>query len=86
MEPVEGTAFTLHAGIVTPVSLGSVTLSGPKLEDPANVDPQVLAHPDDLADFLFTVRQCRAIASQPALADEWGAVEVYPGPEVQNDE
>ncbi|WP_262985104.1 GMC oxidoreductase, partial [Nocardia cerradoensis] len=44
-----------------------------------------LEHPDDLAAFLFTVRQCREIAAQPALAEEWGAEEVYPGPAVRSD-
>ncbi len=85
MTPIEGSAFTLHSGIVTPASRGSVTLTGPKLDDPANIDLGALEHPDDLSAFLFTVRQCREIAAQPALAEEWGAEEVYPGPAVRSD-
>jgi len=35
---------------------------------------------------LFSVKQCRQMVQQEALADAWGAQEIYPGPEVQDDE
>jgi len=86
MEPVEGTAFTLYSGIVTPKSRGELTISGPTLDDAARIDLGALTHPDDMAAFLFSIRQCREIAAQPALAEGWGAVEAYPGSHVQTDE
>ncbi|WP_110588463.1 GMC family oxidoreductase [Microbacterium suaedae] len=86
MAPVDGTGFTLYAAILAPQSRGEVTLSGPGLDDAARIDLGALKDPADLAPFLFSMRQCRTIMSQPALAEGWGAEEVYPGPEVQTDE
>lgn len=86
MEPIDGTAFTLHSGIVTPYSRGELTLSGPDLDDPVNIDINALADPRDIQAFLFSIKQCRSIAQQEALAESWGAQEIYPGPEVQDDE
>lgn len=31
---------------------------------------------------LYSLRQCRRIAAQPALAEDWGAMEIHPGPNV----
>ncbi|WP_434063201.1 GMC family oxidoreductase [Glutamicibacter ectropisis] len=86
MDPVEGTAFTLHSGIVTPYSRGELTLSGPGLDDPVNIDLNALADPRDMEAFLFSIKQCRQMVQQDALAGSWGAKEIYPGPEVQDDE
>ncbi|MFJ2618492.1 GMC family oxidoreductase [Glutamicibacter sp. NPDC087344] len=86
MEPIDGTAFTLHSGIVTPHSRGEITLSGPSLDDPVRIDLNALDDRRDMDAFLFSIKQCRDIMSQSALAGDWGAVEVYPGADVQNDE
>ncbi|MGP9489042.1 GMC family oxidoreductase [Glutamicibacter sp. 287] len=85
MAAIDGTALTLHSGIVTPASRGAVTLSGPNLEDPVVIDLNALDDPQDMESFLFSIKQCREIVKQPALAEDWGAVEVYPGPKVQSD-
>ncbi|UYQ77197.1 GMC family oxidoreductase [Glutamicibacter sp. JL.03c] len=85
MEPVDGTAFTLHSGIVTPYSRGELTLSGPGLDDPVNIDLNALADRRDMEAFLFSIKQCRQMVQQDALAGAWGAQEIYPGPEVQDD-
>lgn len=85
MDMIEGTAFTLHSGIVTPASRGAVTLSGPNLDDPVTIDLNALDDPQDMKSFLFSIKQCRDIVKQRALAEDWGAVEVYPGPTVQSD-
>lgn len=82
LEPVEGTGFSLMAGIVTPKSRGRLTLSGPGVDDPVQVDLAALEDPDDVRSLVASVRQCRSIGRQPALAQEWGATEVYPGPDV----
>ena len=39
-----------------------------------------------MASLVASVRQCRSIGRQPALADEWGAQEIYPGPDVSDDD
>lgn len=82
LAPVVDDGFSLMAGIVTPKSRGTLTLSGPGLDDPLNIDLQALTDPEDVRSLVASVRQCRSIGRQPALADEWGAVEVYPGPDV----
>lgn len=86
LDPVVDDGFSLMAGIVTPKSRGAVTLSGPRLDDPLQIDPQALADPDDVRALAASVRQCRSIGRRPALSEEWGAVEVYPGPDVADDE
>ncbi|GAA1596521.1 GMC family oxidoreductase [Leucobacter chromiireducens] len=87
LEPRSGDGFSLMAGLVTPQARGSVTLSGAGSDDPLNIDLDALGHEDDVASLVASVRQCRSIGRQPALADSaadggWGATEVYPGPEV----
>lgn len=86
LESIGDDGFSLMAGLVTTKSRGELTISGPGLDDPLLIDPQVLSHPDDVAALVASVRQCRSIGRQPALAEEWGAVEVYPGPDVSDDE
>ena len=86
LEPRGDDGFTLMAGLVTPHSRGTLTLSGPDLADPPLIDLAALADERDLASLAASVRQCRRIGGQPALADAWGATEVYPGPDVPDDE
>ncbi|GAA2856778.1 GMC oxidoreductase [Microbacterium arabinogalactanolyticum] len=71
--------FTLMAGLVTPYSRGSLRLSGAGLADPPLIDLAALADERDVVALAASVRQCRSIGAQPALADAWGAVEAYPG-------
>ncbi|WP_243730443.1 GMC family oxidoreductase [Nesterenkonia salmonea] len=77
--PEEG--FSLLAGIVRPESRGSVSLSGPGAADPVRIQLGAYTDPKDLQTMLYSVRQCRSIAAQPALR-EWGAREIFPGPGV----
>ena len=86
LEPIASDGFSLMAGIVSPKSRGSLTLSGPGLDDPLLIDLQALADDEDVASLVASVRQCRSIGRRPALADEWGAQEIYPGPDVSDDE
>ena len=81
--PMEGpeAGFSLLAGIVRPASRGALTLSGPNPEDPVKVDLGAYAEDEDMQSMLFSLRQCRSIVRQEALA-EWGAEELYPGSEV----
>lgn len=84
LEPRGDDGFTLMAGLVTPHSRGALTLSGPDLADPPLIDLAALEDDRDVAALAASVRQCRRIGAQPALAEQWGAMEVYPGPEVSD--
>ena len=91
LEPRSGDGFSLMAGLVTPQARGSITLSGPGVDDPIEIDLDALGHADDVASLVASVRQCRSIGRQAALAAApadggWGATEVYPGPEVGDGE
>ncbi|PIJ41610.1 oxidoreductase, partial [Leucobacter sp. OLES1] len=53
--------------------------------------PQALSHEDDVASLVASVRQCRRIGTQSALAAApedggWGATEIYPGPGIGDGE
>lgn len=85
LEPRGDDGFTLMAGLVTPYSRGGLTLSGPDLADPPLIDLAALEDDRDVAALAASVRQCRRIGAQAALAEEWGATEVYPGPDVSDD-
>ncbi|MBC9943105.1 FAD-dependent oxidoreductase [Leucobacter sp. cx-328] len=91
LEPRGDNAFSLMAGLVTPAARGEITLSGPGADDPINIDLGALGHEDDVASLVASVRQCRSIGRQPALAASvvdggWGATEIYPGPEIGDGE
>ncbi|WP_132118082.1 GMC family oxidoreductase [Actinocrispum wychmicini] len=74
------TGFSLMAGMVTPRSRGSLRLSGPHPEDEPVIDLAALADPADFASLVASVQQCQAIGRAPALAQEWGARQLYPEP------
>ncbi|TDP91516.1 choline dehydrogenase [Leucobacter luti] len=87
LEPRGDDGFSFLAGLVTPQARGEITLSGPGVDDPIQIDLDALGHDDDVASLVASVRQCRSIGRQAALAASpadggWGATEVYPGPEV----
>lgn len=73
--------FSLMAGLITPYSRGRVTLASADPREPVLIDPNVLADPRDTAALLASLRQCREIGAQDALLRDWGAREIYPGPE-----
>lgn len=75
-------AFSLMAGIVTPKSRGAVTLSGPAPHDPLLIDLAALEDEDDVRSLVASVRQCRQIGREQALAGDWGATELYPASEI----
>lgn len=85
LEPRGEEGFSLMAGLITPKARGSITLSGPGVDDPLNIDLDALGHEDDVASLVASVEQCRRIGRQPALAEGFGATEVYPGPDVTGD-
>ena len=78
-------AFTILAGLVRPASRGSIRLTGPDPDDPLLIDPEILSAPEDLDSLAASLAQVREIAAAAPLAD-WGARELYPGPEVRTPE
>lgn len=78
--------FTLMAGLVRPESRGTFRLSAADPHGLALQDPQVLTEQADVDSMIASIRQCREIAQQPAIVDEWGSVEVYPGVDLDSDE
>lgn len=79
-------AFTLMAGIVRPQSRGELTLTGADISDPVSLDLAVLEEQTDADALVASLKQCRTIGRQAALAEEWGAEEIWPGPQVTTDE
>lgn len=77
--------FTLHAGLVRPHSVGSISLSGPNVDDEPVIDFGLFTDERDLAALIASVRQCREVGRQEALT-AWGAREVLPGPDVDDDD
>ncbi|HVH99151.1 MAG TPA: GMC family oxidoreductase [Enhygromyxa sp.] len=61
-----------------PKSRGTVELGGPKVGDPARIDPAYFSEPEDLATMVEGVKLARNITGAPALR-EWGARELFPG-------
>jgi choline dehydrogenase len=78
-------AFSLMAGMIRPESRGSIRLTGPELDDEIVIDPQILSVPADLESLAASVVLCRRMGAAPAL-EEWGANELYPGPDVSSEE
>lgn len=77
--------FSLMAGLVTPKSRGSLRLTAADPHAPLAIDLNALAEEDDLRSLEASVRQCRTIGAAAALADDWGAHELYPGPDIDDD-
>ena len=77
--------FSLMGGIVRPASRGEIRLSGPRTEDPLLIDLGALSAAEDVRSLVASVRQCRELGRSQALSD-WGPEEIYPGPEVSDDE
>jgi len=86
LEPTAEWGFTLLAGILAPRSRGHVRITGPGAEDPLEIDLQALADDEDVRALVASVRQCRSVGRRPALAAQWGAREIYPGPDIDDDD
>jgi choline dehydrogenase len=78
-------AFSLMAGMIRPASRGTIRLTGPELNDELAIDPRVLSRSADVEGLAAAVALCREVGAAPALRREWGARELYPGPEVKSD-
>ncbi|MHC6176011.1 GMC family oxidoreductase [Glutamicibacter sp. X7] len=77
--------FSLLGGLVRPASRGELTLKSSDPADGLNVDIAALAEQQDLDALVFSVKQCREIGRSQAVA-KFKPTEIYPGPEVSDDE
>jgi choline dehydrogenase len=77
-------AFTLLGGMVRPASRGSIRLSGADPDDELVIDPNIFAVESDLESLVASLAQVREIGVADPLGTEWGARELYPGPEVRS--
>ena len=84
-EPLTGSAYTLCAGGVSPTSRGEIRLTGAGLDDPLELNPNLLATDYDVNTIVNNIKMMREVAKQPALA-EITKKELYPGEDVQSDE
>jgi choline dehydrogenase len=75
--------FSLMAGMIRPLSRGTVKLAGADAQAAPLIDLGALACEADLEALAASVELCREIGTAPALA-EWGATELYPGPAVRD--
>jgi choline dehydrogenase len=76
-------AYTLYAGLIRPMSRGTLRLRSADPAIPLELDPRLLSADGDvdvLVDALVLVRE---IIGQPALR-EWSAAERYPGADVRS--
>lgn len=72
--------FTLQAGMIRPMSRGSVRLSGPDPADELILDPATLSCQADVEAMTVAVELCRELGAASVLTSDWGARELYPGP------
>ncbi|WP_312714813.1 GMC oxidoreductase [Corynebacterium flavescens] len=77
--------FSLLGGIVRPASRGEIKLTGPDHSDPISIDLGALSAQADVDALVFSVKQCREVGRQEAMG-KWGAQEIYPGPDVSDDD
>jgi choline dehydrogenase len=75
--------FTFQAGMIRPQSRGRIRLSGPTLADELVIDPRILSAEADLRTLEAAVELSREIGRQPALREEWGTTEQYPGSDME---
>ena len=74
--------FSLMAGMIRPASRGSIRLIGPDPAEGVLIDSATLRCASDLDRLVTAIELCREYGAAPALR-EWGAHELYPGPDVR---
>lgn len=79
-DDVQGTCFTLQAGLVRPESRGTLRLASNDPHAPALMDPRILERPEDVASLRASMQQILEVGAQSELAEEWGARLVLPRP------
>ena len=84
MEPITN-GFSLMAGMIRPLSRGTLRLRSADPNDELSLDPGTLQEAADLERLVDAIELSRRMGEAPILA-EWGARELYPGPDVRSRE
>ncbi len=71
-KPTLGHGFSCHLCLLQPKSRGSLRLASNDITVQPLIDPNFLAHPDDMARMVSGFKQMRAILQSPALAQYGG--------------
>ncbi len=79
-----GHGFAVSIVGIYPRSRGRITLASADPRTPPDIDPNLLAVPEDLGPLVRGLELARRIATAPSFA-RYGAVEVAPGPAVQGE-
>jgi choline dehydrogenase-like flavoprotein len=79
-----GHGFAINVLNLYPRSRGYVRLASPDPRAAPIVDPQLFSHPDDVATMLRALKIGRRVSHAPSFS-RYRAVEVQPGPGVQDD-
>jgi choline dehydrogenase len=79
-----GHGFAVSIVNLYPRSRGRITLAGPDPRTPPDIDPNLLAVPEDLGPLVRGLELARRIATAPSFA-HYRAVEVAPGSAVQGE-
>src|SRR6185437_11045139 len=79
-----GHGFAINVLNLYPKSRGTVRLAGPDPRAAPVVDPQLFSHPDDVTTMLRALKIARKVSQAPSFG-RYRAVEVQPGPGVQDD-
>lgn len=79
-----GHGYAISPVALYPASRGTLRLASGDVRDAPLIDPQLLAHEDDILPLLRAVRIARRAFAAPGFA-RYAAVEVAPGPAVQSD-
>ncbi len=79
-----------HGYAISPVALyprsrGTLRLASADVRDAPLIDPQLLAHEDDILPLIRAVRIARRAFAAPSF-ERYAATEVAPGPDVQSDD
>lgn len=78
-----GGAFTIHASVVKPRSLGSLHLRSTDPGAAPIIDPAYFTHPDDMPRMIHAVRTARRLSRTPPLA-ALTLQELNPGPRISD--
>jgi choline dehydrogenase len=71
-------SWTLLGSVVRPKSRGRIRLTGPRADDPIQIEANTLSHPDDLKGAIACVELCREVGNSPPLRP-YTKREVMPG-------
>ena len=80
----EGHGFTALPGIVTPKSIGAVTLRSADPHAAPRIETHALSHPDDVAVLALGIKLARRMIATRAF-DAYRGEELLPGPAAQSD-